>query len=74
MSYDSFKPKFPLDPFTDAGVPTPREPWSVDTDNLPSLPLLQAERKVILIIGRESLSSCFYVCRGEVRKGMWVQK
>ncbi|KAH8113788.1 hypothetical protein DFH11DRAFT_1510022, partial [Phellopilus nigrolimitatus] len=50
MSYSSFKPKFPLDPFTVA--PSTRLPWSVDTDSLPSPALLQSEQRVILAIGQ----------------------
>lgn len=60
MSYDRFKPKFPLDPFatieptSTANPSNARAPWTLDADALPSSALLQNERRVILIIGRTS--------------------
>lgn len=51
MSYESFRPRFPRDPFmpTDSAV---REPWAVDVDRLPSLPAVQKEQRVVLVLGR----------------------
>ena len=55
MSYEKFRPKFPIDPFVgvDQTSPSAREPWSLDVDNLPLPSILQHERRVILVIGRE---------------------
>ncbi|KAL5522585.1 hypothetical protein ACEPAG_8602 [Sanghuangporus baumii] len=54
MSYEKFKPKFPVNPF--AGVEqtstTAREPWTLDADALPLPSILQHERRVILVIGQ----------------------
>ncbi|TDL25208.1 hypothetical protein BD410DRAFT_630958 [Rickenella mellea] len=52
MASDSFKPKFPLDPFADMQKPVAsREPWTLDVDVLPPLALSRQQRNVIMVIG-----------------------
>lgn len=45
MHSEAFRPKLPLDPFTDL-----EQPWSVNFDSLP-----QPFRQVILVLGGRSL-------------------
>ncbi|KIP07300.1 hypothetical protein PHLGIDRAFT_127739 [Phlebiopsis gigantea 11061_1 CR5-6] len=52
MPSDSFRPKFPVDPFAAATV---REPWFVRPEALPSI-AHQARRDVILVLGAPSTS------------------
>ncbi|EKM58012.1 uncharacterized protein PHACADRAFT_206855 [Phanerochaete carnosa HHB-10118-sp] len=47
---DTFRPKFPIDPFAAATV---REPWFIRPDSLPSA-ASQARRDVILVLGAPS--------------------
>lgn len=49
MPSDTFRPKFPVDPFAAATV---REPWFVRPEALPSI-AYQAKRDVILVLGGE---------------------
>ncbi|KAL5480890.1 hypothetical protein ACEPAI_9831 [Sanghuangporus weigelae] len=59
MSYEKFKPKFPINPFVgaDQTSSTAREPWTLDADALPLPSILQHERRVILVIGQPTAAA-----------------
>ncbi|KAL5523169.1 hypothetical protein ACEPAF_1436 [Sanghuangporus sanghuang] len=59
MSYEKFKPKFPINPFVgaDQTSSTVREPWTLDADALPLPSILQHERRVILVIGQPTAAA-----------------
>lgn len=62
---DTFRPKFPLDPFVAA---TAREPWFVRPDSLPSAVASQARRDVLLVLGGKYFTSSAYFLRLTPRK------
>lgn len=51
MTYQAFKPKFPVDPFASSS-PGAREPWTLRQEKLPTLRSLQSEGRVVLVLGR----------------------
>ncbi|KAL5499139.1 hypothetical protein ACEPAH_1657 [Sanghuangporus vaninii] len=59
MSYEKFKPKFPINPFvgSDQTSSTAREPWTLDADAIPLPSILQHERRVILVIGQPTAAA-----------------
>jgi hypothetical protein len=45
---DVFRPRFPLDPFSDMNL---RGPWTLTADRLPAAAALADRRDVILVLG-----------------------
>ena len=73
MTYDAFKPKFPLDPFSSSsrtrsgtanahgdkttGAVGARPPWSIDTDILPSMTPFLQQERRVILILGRALSN-----------------